>query len=408
MTGGKSSEVSCNNQTAAASSACNTNVNLTQSSQRFDLAVVGAGIVGLATALAGVRRGLRTVVIDRDAQANGASIRNFGFVTVTGQERHSMWARALRSREVWSEVAAAAAIPVIHTGLWMLVRRPESVALLQSFLATEMAAGCRLLTPAEARQRCPRLRTAELQAVLESTTELRVESRAAIPRLAAWLGESHGVTFVRSTSVLDIDIPVVKTSRGLIQAERVAICPGDDFNSLYCERLAQFGLTRCKLQMLRLASPGFALPAAIMSDLGLGRYAGYAALEAAAPLKARLAREQAEHLKHGVHLIVVQSADGSLIVGDSHHYAATPDPFSTEAVDQLILEEFRAALGVDPPPTLERWTGTYASSADRTVLLDAPHPFVRIAIVTCGAGASIGFALGEEVVASLLDSQVMS
>jgi glycine/D-amino acid oxidase-like deaminating enzyme len=72
----------------------------------FDLAVVGAGIVGLGCALAAARRGKRVVVIDRDAQANGASVRNFGFITVTGQERGEMWRRAMRTREVWAEVAA--------------------------------------------------------------------------------------------------------------------------------------------------------------------------------------------------------------------------------------------------------------------------------------------------------------
>ena len=372
-------------------------------SDRFDLAVVGAGIVGLATALAAARRGLRVVVIDRDAQANGASVRNFGFVTVTGQERRTMWARARRTREVWSEVAAAAGIPVVHTGMWLLARRPEAVDVLHVFLQTEMAEGCRLLTPAEARRRCPSLAAA---AVLESTVELRVESREAIPRLAAWLGDAHNVRFMRNTSVLDVDVPLVRTSRGVVRADRVAVCPGDDFNGLYPERLGAYQLTRCKLQMLRLAAPGFRLPGALMSDLGLGRYPGYAELEAAAPLKARLAREQPEHLRHGIHLIVVQSADGSLVVGDSHHYAATPDPVALEEVDALILEEFRAALGIEPPPIVERWIGTYASATDRSVLLDSPHPAVRIAIVTCGAGASTGFALGEEVVASLLDPGV--
>ena len=72
-----------------------------------------------------------------------------------------------------------------------------------------------------------------------------------------------------------------------------------------------------------------------MSDLGLVRYRGYADLDAAAPLKARLAIDQADHVKHGIHLIVVQSADGSLVVGDSHHYAATPDPFSHDEIDAL-------------------------------------------------------------------------
>jgi len=388
-------------------------VNLTNPPERFDLGIVGAGIVGLGTALAGARRGLRVVVIDRDAQANGASVRNFGFITVTGQDRNSMWARARRTREIWAEVAPRAGIPIIQEGLWMLVRRPESVDVLKAFLETEMADGCRLLTAADARRRCPALEAPHLLGVLESTTELRVESRDAIPRLAAWLAETHGVTFIRNTEVLGIDVPALRTSRGELRADRVVVCPGDDFNALYPERFGpvRFGaqpLTRCKLQMLRLASPGFTLPAALMSDLGLGRYAGYASLEAAAPLKARLAREQPEHLKHGVHLIVVQSADGSLVVGDSHHYAATPDPFASEAVDSLILEEFRAALGIAPPRILERWIGTYASATDRQVFLDAPHPQVRIATVTSGAGASTGFAIGEEVVASLLDGGALA
>jgi FAD dependent oxidoreductase TIGR03364 len=370
---------------------------------RFDLAVVGAGIVGLATALAGARRGLRVVVIDRDAQANGASVRNFGFITVTGQERGRMWQWARRTREIWREVCTAAAIPVLHRGLRMLVRRPESVQVLEEFLRTEMAEGCSLLSAVEARRRWPALSAPDLIAVLESTTELRVESRSAIPRLASWLAQTHGVTFIRNTPVLEIAVPDVRTSRGELQADRVAVCPGDDFSGLYAERLASYSLTRCKLQMLRLAVPGFTLPGAIMSDLGLGRYAGYAALEVAGPLKSRLAREQPEHLRHGVHLIVVQSADGTLVVGDSHHYATTPDPFNADAVDALILEEFHSALGIAPPPVLERWSGTYASAADRAVLFDAPHPNVRVIIVTCGAGASTGFAIGEEVVSSLLD-----
>ena len=372
--------------------------------QRFDLAVVGAGIVGLAAALAGARRGLRVAVIDRDTQANGASVRNFGFITVSGQERASMWARARRTRDVWCEVAAAAGIPLVHTGLWMIVRRPESVAVLREFLATEMGAGCRLLSPAQARGRCPQLAAPQLSAVLESTVEVRVESREAIPRLAAWLARAHGVTFMRSTAVERIEPPAVHTSRGVVHANRVAVCPGDDFNTLYAERLGGYALTRCKLQMLRLASPGFRLPGALMSDLGLGRYLGYAELPAARALKARLAEEQPEQLENGVHLIVVQGADGSLVVGDSHHYAPTPDPFAHEAVDRLILDEFRAALGVEPPPTIERWVGTYASAGDRHVLIDAPQPGVRVAIITTGAGASTGFAVGEELIASLIDT----
>ena len=76
----------------------------------FDLAIVGAGIVGLAHALAASRLGLSAVVVDRETQSNGASVRNFGFVTVSGQEPGAMWQRAMRSRDVWLEVAKAADI----------------------------------------------------------------------------------------------------------------------------------------------------------------------------------------------------------------------------------------------------------------------------------------------------------
>ena len=367
----------------------------------FDLAVIGAGIVGLGCALAAARLGKRVVVIDRDAQANGASVRNFGFITVTGQERGAMWRRAMRSRDVWAEVAEQAQVPVLHRGLLLTARRPESVAVMEAFLETEMGAGCRLLEAGELASGHPALASPSSLAVLWSPHELRVESREAIPALAAWLEARHGVTFLRETAALSVEASKVATTRGVVEAEAIAVCPGDDLFSLFPDRIGAYGVTRCKLQMLRLADPGFKLPAGVMSDLGLARYAGYAALPEAEALRVRLRAEQPDHLEHGVHLIVVQSADGSLVVGDSHHYATTPDPFAHEAVDRLILDEFEAALGRPAPPVLERWTGTYASAADRTVVIDTPADGIRLVMVTTGAGASTGFALGEDVVADL-------
>jgi FAD dependent oxidoreductase TIGR03364 len=368
----------------------------------FDLAVVGAGIVGLACALAAAKRGERVVVIDRDSRANGASVRNFGFITVTGQARGEMWRRARRTRAAWAEVAAEAGIRILQEGLVMTARRPESVAVLEAFQQTEMGEGCRLLCARDVARHHPELSTPDLLAALSSAHELRVESREAIPRLARWLEGRHAVTFQWETAVRLVETSKVHTTRGVIQADAIAVCPGDDLFALFPERIAAYGVTRCKLQMLRLADPGFRLSAGVMSDLGLVRYAGYAALAEAAALRTRLQREQPAHLENGVHLIVVQSADGSLVVGDSHHYASTPDPFSHDAVDRLILEEFAAVFGRPPSPVVERWTGAYASAHKRNVVIDTPMPGVRLVMVTTGAGASVGLALGEDVVADLM------
>lgn len=373
----------------------------------YDVAVVGAGIVGLAAALAAARRGLSVVVIDRDAQANGASIRNFGFITVTGQPRGAIWERAVRSRDVWDEVVGEAGIAVVQRGLWMSVRRPESLAVLEAFLETEMGEGCRLLTPQAGRERAPEVVGDQTVGVLWSPHERRVDSRTAIPRLADWLAARFGVVFMRQTAVHAVEPPRIVTARGVVEAEAVVACPGDDLVSLYPEYLADTGLERCKLQMMRLAAPEFALPAPVMSDLGLVRYGGYADLPQAAALRARLEAEQGEALANGVHLIAVQDADGALVVGDSHHDADTPDPFASEAVEQLILDEWRAATGQAAPPVLDRWVGTYAKGATGS-LIAAPHPRVRLAVVTAGNGASTAFAFAEEAIADLFEETARS
>jgi FAD dependent oxidoreductase TIGR03364 len=368
------------------------------SHESFDLAIVGAGIVGLAHALAATRHGMKVVVIDRDAQANGASIRNFGFITVTGQEQGTVWRRARRSRDVWVEVAASAGIAIEQRGLLLVAQRPEARAVCTAFLETDMAERCRWLDHHAARARLGGVRPARLEGVLESDIEVRVESRTAIPTLAAWLEVAHGVTFRRGVAVHAVETGCLATSAGDVRASAIVVCPGDDLATLFPDALA--GVTRSKLQMLRLATPGFRLPATIMSDLGLTRYLGYAALPEARVLHARLATEQPEQLANGVHLIVAQGADGTLIVGDSHHYGRTPDPFSSEAVDQLILDEFRAVFGA-VPPVLERWTGTYASAATHSIVT-TPAERVRLVVITSGTGASTGFGLAEDVIADLL------
>ncbi|HTX49930.1 MAG TPA: TIGR03364 family FAD-dependent oxidoreductase [Caulobacteraceae bacterium] len=367
----------------------------------FDLAVVGAGIVGLAHAYVAARAGRRVAVIDRGLRADGASIRNFGFVTVSGQQRGEIWRMARRARDVWAEVAPRAGVAVEHRGLVLTLRRPESVVVAEAFLVTEMGEGCGLMTAAEVRARHPSLAAPDTLGALTSPHELRVESRDAIPRLAAWVAEAHGVAFLSGAAALAVAPPTIETSRGLICAAQAIVCPGDDFVSLYPDRLAPYALTRCRLSMLRLADPGFRLPAGVMSDLGLIRYPGYADLPEAAALRSRLAAEQAEHLAHGVHLIAVQSGDGTLVVGDSHHYGDQPPPFAPAVAEDLILDEFRRATGRAPPPVLERWTGTYAVAADRTYLIDAPSAEVRIVVVTAGCGASIAFGLAETTLAGL-------
>src|SRR6187431_2372139 len=119
----------------------------------FDLVVAGAGIVGLAHALAATRRGLKVALVERDSQARRSSVQNFGFVTLAGQAEGTTRLRVLRSREVWLEVAAAAGIPVLQRGALLVARRAESLAVLEEYAATPSGARCEMLSAATARER---------------------------------------------------------------------------------------------------------------------------------------------------------------------------------------------------------------------------------------------------------------
>ena len=64
--------------------------------EKYDLAVIGSGILGMAHAWHAHRAGLNTIVFDRTGRPQGASIRNFGMLWPLGQkagEDHSVDAK---------------------------------------------------------------------------------------------------------------------------------------------------------------------------------------------------------------------------------------------------------------------------------------------------------------------------
>ena len=367
-----------------------------------DLAVVGAGIVGLAHALAAARRGLRVAVFERDGAASLASIRNFGFVTVSGQAEGLARFRAMRSRDIWREVAKEAGIAVTQRGALVVARRLQALAVLAEFAATEMGDGCKLLDAAATRACTPGLR-GDISGALLSPHELRVEPREALPALARYLESQHGVAIHWSCAALAIEDDGLRHAGGSIAAGAVVVAPGAAVSSFDPQLARQVQLRQCKLQMMRLAAPDamFRLPHVLMTDLSLLRYEGFAAQPAARALRERLAMECRRQLSLGVHLIVAQSADGTLVVGDSHRDVEAPEPFGESGVDEVILDELRALFDLHSIHVVERWVGHYPVAEVRPVLRADLGPRARLVSVTSGTGMSSAFALGEETVAEL-------
>jgi FAD dependent oxidoreductase TIGR03364 len=363
-----------------------------------NLIVVGSGIVGMACAWVGIQQGLRVLVIDRDPVCVSASIRNFGFVTVTGQGSGPTWRRARRSRDIWADIAPKAGIAVEHQGLYVLAQRAQAEVILKDLLHSDEGVALEWLDAPELHHRAPHLAHPHIRGALYSPHELRIESRIAVERLRQWLA-SQGVQFRMGTAVTYVGSGHVIAGGETLHAERIVVCPGADIRSLFPAAFAAKRTQLCQLQMLRIRPPdGYRLGAGVMSDLSLVRYRGYSELPGSQILKDRLRMELPRELHNGIHLIVVQSADGSLVVGDSHHYGDALTPFASAEVETLMLTEMQRLLCLGHYRVEERWTGIYPS-ATQDAFYETVLPGVQLLSVTSGTGMSTAFALAEECLA---------
>ena len=185
----------------------------------FDVAVVGAGIVGLSHAWMAARRGLRVALIERSAQAQGATIRNFGMVWPIGQPPGELYATALRSREFWLELAQQNVLQADQCGSVHLAHHDDELAVLDEF-QSQNTHECELLSGDEILQRSPIANPNGLRGGLWSPTELRVDPRSAASRIAAWLEEAYSVTRFFGASVVNVAEQTVIFGNGeQIQAE---------------------------------------------------------------------------------------------------------------------------------------------------------------------------------------------
>ncbi len=375
-------------------------------SRTVDVAVVGAGIVGVAHALEAARRGLTVALFERGMLASGASVRNFGLILPLAAPSGPERTQATRSRQVWIKTAPVAGFWIDPAGAMVLAYEGDEKAVMHEFLAQAGARdyGCTWLEPDEVLRRSPSVRPAGLLGALWSAEAAVVDPGEALAKLTAFLARDFGVKVRFGTAVTDISVPYLVAGGAQWRASRVVICGGTDFETLYPGVFARSGLTRCKLQMMRTEPQpaGWTLGPILATGLSLGWYQTFATCPTLAELKQRIARSYPALSKWGVHVLVTQNEARELVIGDSHQYGREPDPFDRPEIDALILGRLASFLA---PPSLEisrRWHGVYAQHETDATFVAAPEPEVRIVTGLGGSGMTRGFGLAQEVMAAWL------
>ncbi len=365
---------------------------------RAQVAVVGGGILGLAHAYVLAWRGKRVVLFERGARASGASVRNFGMVWPIGQPAGEMHAIAMRSRETWLEALQAARLPFLKTGSLHVIHQEDEAEVLREFAEIAPPAGytCEWLEPAEVLDRSPAVRPEGLKGGLWSGTELTVDPRRVVAHLPQYLGEI-GVETRFGAAVRRIELPVIETAAEKWEVDSAILCSGDDFETLFPEVFAGSGLTRCKLQMMRTAPQpgGWQFGPALAAGLTLRFYKAFQICSSLTKLKDRVAREKQECDRWAIHVLVSQTADGEITLGDSHEYGPCVDIFDKPEVDDLILREAGTFLRLPDWRIAQRWHGVYSIHPEKPFFEAEAAEGVRILTAPGGSGMTLSFGLAE-------------
>lgn len=372
---------------------------------KADLAIVGAGIVGLAHAYVAAKSGKSVMVIEKNPRAAGASVRNFGMVWPIGQPAGTMLELSLRSRELWLEVLDQANLPRRETGSLHLAYRSDEAAVAQEFAQLGPALGyqCTWLNPREVLNRSHAVQPDGLLGALWSETEFTVDPRQILHSLPGFLADRYKVQFFFGTAVTAIEPPILYSGNGRWQAETVIVCTGDDFETLYPRQFAASGLTRCKLQMMRTAPQpdGWQLGPSLAAGLTLRFYPSFQVCATLPALARRIAEETPEYDRWGIHALVSQTADGALTLGDSHEYGLSVDIFNKEEVDEIILRYTRQFLRAPDLTVAERWYGVYARHPEKPLLVMHPDDGVRVVASPGGSGMTLSFGVAEQSIRAL-------
>ncbi len=373
---------------------------MTQDNQA-DVLIVGAGIVGLAHALAYAKRGLKVVVFERNLQAIGASIRNFGMVWPIGQPEGNLYNRALKSREIWLEIAQKANFYASQDGSLHLAYRQDELAVIEEFVSTRKNGDydIELLTANQVKEKSNGVNENGLLGALWSGTEVIIDPREAIGKLPQFLSEYYQVSFQFNTVVTEISYPKLVAGGKVWQGDKILVCSGADFETLYPANFAETEITKVKLQMMRTCpQPNqWKLGAALCGGLTLTHYKSFDHCSSLPALKERITRETPYFPDWGIHVMMSQNGLGELIIGDSHEYGLNPDPFDKNQLNQYILNYLQTFAQVPALNITETWHGVYAKLPQKTELIINPEPGVTIINALSGAGMTLSFGLAEEI-----------
>ncbi|WP_278737637.1 NAD(P)/FAD-dependent oxidoreductase [Achromobacter denitrificans] len=220
-----------------------------------DVAIIGAGIIGVSAAYALAQAGARVAVFEKGAVACEQSSRNWGWVRTLGRELPEV-PLALRANQLWGQIQDRVDVGFRRSGILYLQESDADAAGHQAWIDGARAYGidARLLGSREARGLLPQT-ARNWTGAMYSANDGVAEPQLAAPAIAA-LARAAGAQILEGCAVRGVElaagrISAVVTERGRVAAQAVLVAAGA-WSRLFCGNLgADFPQLKVRGSVLR-------------------------------------------------------------------------------------------------------------------------------------------------------------
>lgn len=371
----------------------------------YDLLVVGAGILGTFHAYHARSAGLKVALIEQHKQPRGASTRNFGQVVPSGMS--AKWkAIGRESLSIYKALQEKAGFPLQPNGSVYIASNAEEVGLIEELEMRNRTAGypAQLLTKAECLGRWPVLQPSYCQAGLFFPEEISLDARVAVHRIIDYMVEQMALDYYPACQIQQAEVAgsrvQLRSSDGQAFAgEQAVICSGSEFQTLFPERFRESALVAVKLQMLRtVPQPTQRTRGNILTGRTIRRYESFAECPSYAAVKAR-EPETSFAKQYGVHLLLTQAPDGTVVLGDSHEYADAKDQDDlgyglNNTINRFMMDEAMKIFQLQNWQIQNAWYGIYSQCKQQDLFQETIEDRLHIVTGIGGKGmtGSPGFA----------------
>jgi FAD dependent oxidoreductase TIGR03364 len=349
------------------------------------------------------------LLIEKDEKPTDASVRNFGMIIPSGMASGEWKEYGRRSTEIYRSIQSSFDITLRANGSIYLASDKTETTLLEELAAINEkdSYSCRLVSKEDCLFRYPGLRASYCQAGLFFPDEITVEPNRMIHHLIAYMKEQLKLVYKSNTLVKSVvyqsDRALVETNMGeLFTANYVVICSGREFKTLYPKQFANAGIELVKLQMMQTTPiPDYTLKGSIFGGLSIRRYESFR--ECASFEQLQAGETDSRFKKWGIHVLFKQAMDGSVIIGDSHEYAAIDQTDTLgfdykQVIEDIILQEAQRMIRLPNWNIAKTWNGYYTQSKEQDIFRAYADKNILVLTAIGGKGMTASPAVAEQTI----------